>query len=323
MAIAVHRTVDGRSLGGLRFKAYGAPADALADVKRLARAMTFKAAVSRLRLGGAKGVIACPLGQPPDPSLRKLALHDFAELVESFDGRYITAQDAGTSIDDISYVGQFTDHIAGHPISEGGSGDPSPYTAYGVEVAIRTTIQAPLASRHVVIVGLGHVGSELAQRLHEAGARLTVADVDPAKLALARRLGAECVAPEEAVLAEADVLAPCALGGVLDLNTIERLRVPVVAGGANNQLAEDLAADALLERGIVWAPDFVINAGGLIAVADELHGFDLRRVERSIERIGDTLNEIYDHASQAGTNTLIAAQELAVDRSGGLDGHDI
>jgi leucine dehydrogenase len=322
MAIAVHRTVDGRSLGGLRFKAYEAPGDALADVERLARAMTFKAAVSRLRLGGAKGVIACPLGSPPDPELRKLALHDFAELVESFDGRYITAQDAGTSIDDISYVGQFTDHVAGHPLQDGGSGDPSPYTAHGVEVAIRTTIQAPLAGRHVVIVGLGHVGSELARRLHRAGCRLSVADVDPTKLAIAAQLGAECMTPEEAILAEADVLAPCALGGVLDLDTIGRVRVPVVAGAANNQLADDLAADALLDQGIVWAPDFVINAGGLIAVEDELHGFDRARVERSIERIGDTLNEIYDRASHAATTTLVAARELAVERSGGLDGSD-
>jgi leucine dehydrogenase len=284
--------------------------------------MTFKAAVSELRLGGGKGVIAYPLGSPPDPALRKLALQDFAELVDSFGGRYITAQDAGTSIEDISCVRQFTGHIAGRPIPEGGSGDPSPYTAHGVEVAIRTTIQAPLADRHVVIIGLGHVGSELARRLHRAGARLTVADVDPAKLAMAAQLGADCVTPEEAILAEADVLAPCALGGVLDLDTIARLRVPVVAGAANNQLADDVAADALLERDIVWAPDFVINAGGLIAVEDELHGFDRRRVERSIERIGDTLNEIYDRASRAGTNNLTAAQELAVERSGGLDGND-
>ena len=128
--------------------------------------------------------------------------------------------------------------------------------------------------------------------------------------------------PEDAIGAEADVLAPCALGGMLDLDTISRLQVSVVAGAANNQLASDLAADALLERGIVWAPDFVINAGGLIAVEDELHGFDQRRVERSIERIGDTLNEIYDRASRAGTNNLIAAQQLAVQRSGGLDGNN-
>jgi leucine dehydrogenase len=322
MAIAIHRTVDGRSLGGLRFEPYDTPDDALTDVKRLARAMTVKAAVAGLRLGGAKGVIAYPPGSPPDPELRTLALEDFARLVDSFDGRYITAQDAGTSIEDISCVARFTDHIAGRPVSEGGCGDPSPYTAHGIEVAIRTTLQAPIAGRHVVVVGLGHVGSKLARRLHDAGARLTVADVDDAKLALAQRLGAERMAPEDALGVEADVLAPCALGGMLDLDTISHLHVPVVAGAANNQLASDLAADALLERDIVWAPDFVINAGGLIAVEDELHGFERPRVERTIERIGDTLNEIYDRAGRAGTNNLIAAQQLAVERSGGLDGND-
>lgn len=322
VAIAVHRTVNGRSLGGLRFEPYDTPDDALTDVKQLARAMTAKAAVAGLRLGGAKGVIAYPPGAPPDPELRRLALRDFAELVDSFDGRYITAQDAGTSIDDISFIGRFTDHIAGRPVSDGGSGDPSPYTAHGIEVAIRTTLEAPIAGRHVVIVGLGHVGSKLAQRLHDAGAQLSVADVNPARVALAGRLGAEWMTAEDAIGATADVLAPCALGGMLDLNAVARLRVPVVAGAANNQLANDFAAEALHERGIVWAPDFVINAGGLIAVADELHGFDKRRVERSIERIGDTLNEIQDRASRAGTNTLIAAQQLAVERSGGLNGND-
>jgi leucine dehydrogenase len=322
MAIAIHRTVDGRSLGGLRFEPYDSSDDALTDVKRLAMAMTLKAAVTGLRLGGAKGVIAYPPGSPPDPDLRRLALHDFAELVDSFQGRYVTAQDAGTSIDDISCVGRFTDHIAGRPISEGGSGDPSPYTAHGVEVAIRTTLQAPIAGRRVVVVGLGHVGTKLAQRLHAAGARLTVADVNDAKFALAERLDAEWMTPEEALGADADVLAPCALGGMLDLDTVARVRVPVIAGAANNQLASEPAADALLERGIVWAPDFVINAGGLIAVEDELHGFDRSRVERSIERIGDTLNEIYDRASRANINTLIAGQQLAVERSGGLDGDD-
>jgi leucine dehydrogenase len=323
MAIAIHRIVDGRSLGGLRFEPYDTPDDAIADVKRLARAMTAKAAVSGLRLGGAKGVIAYPPFSPPGPKLRELALHDFAELVGSFDGRYITAQDAGTSIEDILTVGRFTDHIAGRPVSEGGCGDPSPYTAHGIEVAIRTTLQTPIASRHVVIVGLGHVGAQLAERLHEAGAQLTVADINEAKRKLAQRLDAEWMAPQDAIGAEADVLAPCALGGMLDLGTIARLRVPVVAGAANNQLASDLVADALRARGIVWAPDFVINAGGLIAVEDELHGFDRSRVERSIERIGDTLNEIYDRASAADTNTLIAAQQLAVERSGGLNGNDI
>jgi leucine dehydrogenase len=323
MAIAVHRTVDGRSLGGLRFEPYATPHDALVDVERLARAMTFKAAVAGLRLGGAKGVIAHQPGPPPAGKQREDALEDFAELVEAFEGRYITAQDAGTSLEDIVHVGKFTEHIAGRPISEGGAGDPSPYTAQGVEVAIRFSVRGELDRRHAVVIGLGHVGAKLAERLSRAGVRLTVADLDTAKRDFARELGAAWVTPDEALVTEADVLAPCALGAMLDVETIARLQVPVVAGAANNQLADDDTAEALGQRGIVWAPDFVVNAGGVIAVADELHGFDLARVERSIERIGDTLNEIYARAAEAGTNTLIAAQELAVERSGGLDGNDI
>jgi leucine dehydrogenase len=322
IAIAVHRTVDGRALGGCRFEPYSSTDDAVADVKRLARAMTFKAAVAGLRLGGGKGVIAYPPDSPPDGYHRKLALHDFADLVDSFEGRYITAQDAGTALEDIAYVGRFTEHIAGHPLSERGSGDPSPYTAHGIEVAIRASMRIPLAGRRIVIVGLGHVGTELARRMREAGAQLAVADIDPRKRELARELEADWLAPHEALRAEADLLAPCALGGVLDHRTIARLQVPIVAGAANNQLASEAAAEQLRDRGIVWAPDFVINAGGLIAVADELHGFNARRVDRSIERIGDTVKEIYARAAAAGTNTLVAAQELAIERSGGLHGND-
>ena len=322
IAIAVHRTVGGRALGGCRFEPYSSTEDAIADVKRLARAMTFKAAIAGLRLGGGKGVIAYPPDSPPDTYHRKLALHDFAELVDSFDGRYITAQDAGTALEDIAYIGRFTDHIAGHPLSEGGSGDPSPYTAHGIEVAIRASMRIPIAGRRIVIVGLGHVGAALARLLCEAGARLAVTDIDPHKRELARELDAEWLEPGEALVSGADLLAPCALGGVLNESTIPRLQVPIVAGAANNQLASEAAADMLRDRGIVWAPDFVINAGGLIAVADELHGFNASRVERSIERIGDTVQQIYARAAAAGTNTLVAAQELAVERSGGTHGND-
>jgi leucine dehydrogenase len=173
------------------------------------------------------------------------------------------------------------------------------------------------------VIGLGHVGGELARRLHRAGARLTVSDVDPSKRALAERLSASWLPPEAALFAEADVLAPCALGGVLTMDSVAELRVPVVCGAANNQLASDAVAEALRERGIVWAPDFVVNAGGLIAVADEQHGFDRGRAEAAIERIGETLKEIYARAARGGTNTLIAARELAAERSGGLNGDDI
>lgn len=322
IAIAIHRTVEGRSLGGCRFEPYTSADDAVLDAKRLARAMTFKAAIAGLRLGGGKGVIAAMPDCPPDAYHRRLALRDFAELVDSFGGQYITAQDAGTSEEDISYMARFTDHVSGRPRADGGSGDPSPYTAHGIEVAIRASLRGELEGRHVIVLGLGHVGSELARRLRDAGAQLSVSDLDPGKRELAEQLGASWLEPHHAMTAEADVFAPCALGGVLDSQTIAKLRVSVVAGAANNQLATESAADALRERGIVWAPDFVANAGGLIAVSDELHGFNSQRVERSIERIGETLQEIYARAAAAGTNTLIAAQELAAERSGGLDDND-
>ena len=311
VAVAVHRTVAGRSLGGCRMWSYESDDDAVRDVKRLARAMTFKAAIAGLRLGGGKGVIALPPGARLDPDRRRAALRDFAELVESFEGRYVTAQDVGVSSDDVAYLARFTDHVAGRP---GGAGDPSPYTARGVEIAIRTSLGGELAGCRVAIAGLGHVGGTLARRLARAGARLTVADLDPAKRALADELGAAWVAPEAIVAAEADVFAPCALGGVLDDSAAARLRARVVAGAANNQLAHEGIADALHERGILWAPDFVTNAGGLIAVAGELHGFDRDRVERAIDGIGRTLADVYARADAAGTSTLIAAYELAAER---------
>jgi leucine dehydrogenase len=318
VAVAVHRTVGGRALGGCRMVPYATPDAAVEDVERLARAMTYKAAAAGLQIGGAKGVIALPAGEPIGAQRRRAALRDFAELVESLDGRYITAQDAGTALSDLEYISRFTAHVAGHPIEQGGSGDPSPYTAHGVEVAIRASLRgAPLAGCHVAIIGLGHVGGELARRLAAAGARLSVADVDPAKRALADELGATWVAQEVALDVEADVIAPCALGGVLDAAAIARLRVGVVAGAANNQLASDDCAQVLHARGILWAPDFVANAGGLIAVVDELRGFDRARVERGVERIGDTLAEVYARAASEGTNTLIAAQSLAAERSAG------
>ncbi len=316
MGVAVHRTVGGRSLGGCRMSTYASREDAIYDVKRLARAMTFKAAVAGLRLGGGKGVIALDPAAPPlAGDLRHAALHDFAELVESFEGRYVTAQDVGVSLEDMSYVAQFTEHLAGHPVEEGGSGDPSPYTAHGVEVAIRASLQeADLSEFHVVVVGLGHVGGALAARLARAGATLTVTDTNPARRAFADELGARWVEPDAALDIEADVLAPCALGGMIDREAVARLRVPIVAGAANNQLADDSVADALKRRGVLWAPDFIANAGGLIAVADELHGFDRERVEAAIERIGATLVDVFARADTSATSTLAAAHELAAER---------
>ncbi len=314
MAVAVHRTIAGRSLGGCRMWHYATADDAVADVERLAGSMSFKAAAAGLGIGGGKGVIALP-DPAPDPQQRRDALHDFADLVESFGGRYFTAQDVGVTLEDVVFMAGFTDYVTGHPVEDGGSGDPSPYTAHGVEIAIRASLGGrPLEGRRIVVVGLGHVGGELARRLARAGARLAVSDVDPRRRELADELGAEWVAdPAEALFLDADLIAPCALGGVLDEESVPRLNAPVVAGAANNQLAHDGIGELLHDRGVLWAPDFVANAGGLIAVSDELHGFDRARVERRIAAIGDTLGEVY---ARTTTSTLAAAKELAAERLG-------
>ncbi len=314
MAIAVHRTVDGRSLGGCRMWHYDHASAALADAKRLAGSMSLKAAAAGLSLGGAKAVIALPGPDRPEGARRRRLLRDFADLIESLEGRYVSAQDVGIGLEDISYLSRFTDHVAGHPASTGGSGDPSPYTARGVEAGIRASVEGSLSGRHVVIVGLGHVGGELARRLHAAGARLTLSDTDERKRALAGELGASWVSPREALIVSADVLAPCALGGVLSERTVASLDVSVVAGAANTQLEHDRVADALAARGITWAPDFIINAGGLIAVACELDGFERERALRAVDAIADTLTEVYANARRDGVSTLDAAKALAAAR---------
>jgi leucine dehydrogenase len=322
MAVAVHRTVAGKSLGGCRIWSYRSVDDVVREAERLARSMTLKAAIAGLPLGGAKAVISTLPGEGLSGEQRDAALRDFAELVDAFDGRYMTAQDVGTSLRDVEFLSRLTPHVAGHPVAEGGSGDPSKYTARGVAVGIDASVCGPLSRRHVVVVGLGHVGSELTRRLRAVGARVTATDLDGRKRTIAHDLGASWVAPEKVFEIQADVLAPCALGGIIDHQTVAELQVPVVAGAANNQLAGDEIADLLRDRGIVWAPDFVINAGGLIAVADELNGFDHLRVAKAIKGISHTLSEIYTDASRNGTNTLVAARSLAAERLGGTHGDD-
>ena len=316
MAVAVHRTVEGRSLGGCRMWSYPKPGAAVADAERLARSMTFKAAASGLRLGGGKAVIDLPADGPLEGERRRDALHDFGEFVESFDGRYVTAQDVGATLGDMVEVARWTEHVAGHPVEQGGAGDPSSFTAEGVEIAIRASLQPrEIAGARVIVIGLGHVGGELARRLAARRARLAVTDVNPARRALADEIGAEWIDdPESALFLDADLIAPCALGGILDEDTVPRLNAPVVAGAANNQLAHDGIAQLMHDSGVLWAPDFIANAGGLIAVSDELYGFDRARVQRRIGAIGSTLAEVY---ARTTTSTLTAAKELAAERLGG------
>ena len=289
------------------------------DALRLSRAMTLKAAAADLGLGGGKGVIMAPADGPLTSKRRHAALLDFGDTVQALDGRYITAEDVGTSSRDMSVIAARTTHVAGLARSQGGSGDPSPLTARGVEVAIaaaceRAFSDPDLRRRTIAVIGLGHVGSRVARRCARAGANLIVADVDTAKARLAEQLGARWCTPEEALEAQVDVLVPCALGGLLDDESVPRLRCRVIAGAANNQLAEDGVADLLARREILWVPDFVVNAGGLINIAEEVGGYDAATARRRVASIGDTLREIFAHAEREGITPLAAALDLACRR---------
>jgi leucine dehydrogenase len=316
--VAVHSTARGPSLGGCRMWTYGDSREALRDALRLSRAMTFKSAVAGLPLGGGKGVIMLPAGHAaPDGDLRRDVLLDFGETVDALGGAYLTAEDVGTSDRDMSVIAEATGNVAGLSVDSGGSGDPSPWTALGVlcamEVACERAFGEPsLSGRSVSVVGLGRVGGKLARLLADAGAVLTVSDVDESRHALAGELGAQWTDPTSALLADVDVVAPCALGGVLDDESVPALRCRVIAGAANNQLAADSIAVDLAERGIVWAPDFVANAGGIINIAVELEGtYDEARAEVNVRRVGDTTREVFEHADASGATPLAAAMEIA------------
>ncbi len=298
---------------------YADSRDAVADALRLSRAMTFKAAVADLPQGGGKGVIMRPLGEPPlDGERRRAALLDFGDTVDILGGRYRTAEDVGTSDADMTVIAERTSHVTGLAVERGGSGDPSPWTALGVQEAIRVACErvwgsGELDGRSVAVVGLGRVGGALARGLAAAGARLVVADVDESKRALADELGAEWADPGSAMRAAVDVLAPCALGAVLDAESVPALRCRAIAGAANNQLASEAVAELLIERRILWAPDFVANAGGILNISVELEpeGYSPERAERRVRAIGDTLRTIFDDAGTAATTPLAAAMALA------------
>jgi leucine dehydrogenase len=289
---------------------------AMRDALRLSRAMTYKSAVAGLPLGGGKGVIMLP--GPIDARRRKAALRDFGDTVDELRGRYVTAEDVGTSAKDMEVIAEQTKNVTGLSRRRGGSGDPSPWTALGVDAAIRASLERKLGStdpkgRTVVVSGLGHVGANLAKLLAKAGAKLVVADIDRSKKAIAERLGARWVTPAKAITLSADVFAPCALGAVLDHESVPALQVPIVAGAANNQLADDPIADLLAERGILWAPDFVVNAGGIINISVEFGrgGYDPERARKRVVGVGDTLREIYDLAHAHDDTPFSAALALA------------
>jgi leucine dehydrogenase len=319
--VAVHSTARGPALGGCRLSTYADVRLAVLDVLRLSRAMSYKNAAAGLPLGGGKGVIALPGGRDGIPlagRARTAALLDFAEVVEALGGRYLTAEDVGMTSRDMATIARGTTHVTGLSRARGGSGDPSPLTALGVLAALEAVCERLFGSRSVhgrsvAIVGLGHVGARLAERLARAGATLVLADVDPAKRAVAERLGAHWTTPARALAADVDVLSPCALGGVLTPELVPRLRCRAIVGAANNQLTEDGVAELLAARGILWAPDYVVNAGGVINLAVELRpeGYDATVAHRRTLAIADTLVEVLDATDAQGTTPLQAANALA------------
>lgn len=319
--IAVHNRNLGPALGGCRMYPYADDQAALRDVLRLSRGMSYKAAVTGLPLGGGKSVI---LGDPASDKSPAL-MRAMGRCIDSLGGRYIAAEDSGISVADVQAMAEETAHVSGVLARTGDDGrprdgDPSPFTARGVFAGIR----AALAHRHgspsldgvtVALQGLGNVGRSLAAMLHADGARLVVSDPSEARLADAReRFGAEVVALDAIVGARADLFAPCAMGAVLDDRSIPRLQASIVAGAANNQLEAPRHAAALEARGVLYAPDYVINAGGLIDVYHELHPVDAAAEMARIDAIGATLATIFDRAEAEGATTAEIADRLAEER---------
>lgn len=311
--IAIHSTVLGPALGGTRFWNYATDDEAIVDALRLARGMTYKNAVAGLNLGGGKSVI---IGDNKTAS-RELLFRAHGRFVESLGGRYITAEDVGTSTADMDYVHMETRNVSG---LAGRSGDPSPVTAHGVFRAIQACARErwggdDVSGRTVAVQGTGHVGYFLAKELHEAGAKLVVTDIDAERVRrVVNEFGARAVAPEEIYSVQADIFSPCALGAVINDRTLPQLRVEIVAGAANNQLLEERHGDLLESGGILYAPDYVANAGGVINVYSELAGWTSARAFRKADEIYDTVLRVFSIAKQDRVPTYQAADRLAEQR---------
>jgi glutamate dehydrogenase/leucine dehydrogenase len=313
--IAIHSTALGPALGGTRFYPYPSGAEALTDVLRLAKGMTYKSALAGLDLGGGKAVI---IGDPSTTKTEAL-LRTYARFIDSLGGRYLTAEDVGTTQADMDMISKETRCVTGTSPLLGGSGDPSEATARGVFWSMRATAAhldgaVTLSGMHVVVSGVGKVGSGLVRLLCSDGAKVTIADVDrnaTARLASDPSLDLEIIDVEGAHTTACDILAPCALGAVLNERTIPELRCRAVVGAANNQLETEKDADRLAARGILYVPDFVANAGGVINIADELVGYHRERAMASVERIFTTTGQILQSSARDNTTTVAAAESLA------------
>lgn len=313
--IAVHDTTIGPALGGCRFwSGYASEDEALTDALRLSRGMTYKNALARLPLGGGKAVI---MGKPGAKAPTKEELLAFGRAVDFLRGDYITAEDVGVCVEDMQIIRQVTEHVTGLPSSRDDitGGDPSPFTAYGVFLGIQASVKQKLGKDslqgvRVAVAGLGHVGMDLCRRLHEAGAELFVSDIRENVIEEAKsNFGATSVAPEEFMALDVEVLAPCALGGAVNDQTIEMIKAPIIAGAANNQLTRPHHGQILHDKGVLYAPDYVINAGGVISVAMSGEAVDVT-MER-LEELGETLAAIFRQSERLNLPTSVVADKIA------------
>lgn len=314
--IAVHNTNLGPALGGCRFWNYNNEEDALKDVLRLSRGMTYKAAMANLKLGGGKAVIIGEAQKDKTPE-KMIA---FGRFIERLNGIYITAEDVGTTTEDMGYIRQATNHVVGLASNTGGSGDPSIFTAYGVYLGIKASLKHKFGLESVnglriAIQGLGHVGINLIDRLITEGAEIIATDINPQMINKVKsQFNIKTVSPESILATECDVLAPCALGGIFNDQTIEKLHCKIIAGAANNQLVHPHHGEALRQQGILYAPDYVINAGGLINVTHEGPNYDFNEALYHVDKIYLTLMEVFHLADQQNLATNIACDHVAEQR---------
>ncbi len=313
--IAIHDTTLGPALGGLRMWPYETEQAALNDVLRLSRGMTYKASVSGLNLGGGKSVI---IGDPAKDKSEEL-FRALGRFIDSLNGRYITAEDVGIDVNDMEYVFQETSNVVGVHQVHGGSGDPSPFTAFGTLQGIRASLQEQFNNEEIgkfsyAVQGLGHVGLELVKLLRAADAKVFVTDINQEAVANAVELGCEAVSLDDIYTVDADVFCPCALGAVVNENTIPNFKFKIICGAANNQLADDAAGDDLNSRGIVYAPDYAVNAGGLMNVAIELEGYNSERASRMMRTIYYNVGRIFQIAKRDNIPSYVAADRMAQER---------
>jgi leucine dehydrogenase len=319
--IAIHDTTLGPSLGGTRMWNYNNEQEAIRDVLRLSRGMTYKAAISGLNLGGGKAVI---IGDSRTDKNEHL-FRAFGRFVDSLGGRYITAEDVGITVQDMEWVNMETKYVSGTPKATGGSGDPSPVTAYGVYMGMKASAKKAYGSdslegKRIAIQGAGHVSSHLANLLAKENAKLFITDIYEDKVnALAKACGAEVVDPDNIYGLDVDIFSPCALGGVVNDETMPQFKCDIIAGAANNVLEEENRhGEILLDKNIIYAPDYVINAGGLINVASELGGYNEQRAHDKASRIYDTILDILTYSEENSTPTYAASNILAEERIAGV-----